>query len=99
MKSLTEYTSKIKSDNQKALVTYITAGLDKWEDSLHACCDSGADVLEVGLPFSDPIMDGPVIAKASYTALDNGAKTLDLIDAIAKANFSKPTAIMTYANV
>lgn len=89
----------LKNQNKKALVTYITAGLESWVDALHSSCDSGADLLEVGLPFSDPIMDGPIIAKASYMSLENGSKTLDLIDQVAKANFYKPVAIMTYANV
>lgn len=99
MKSLSKYTTDIKDSNYKALVTYITAGVSSWESAIHACADSGADVLEIGLPFSDPIMDGPIIAEASYKALAEGAKTIELIDKIEKNDFSKPTVIMTYANV
>lgn len=99
MKSLTNHCLELKQQDKKALVTYVTAGLGNWIDVVHACANNGADVLEIGLPFSDPVMDGPVIAEASAKAIASGAKTLDLIDQISKANFSKPVVIMTYANV
>lgn len=98
MKSLTRYTTEIKNNN-KALVVYITAGVDGWVEAVHAAHDNGADIVEVGLPFSDPIMDGPVIAQASAIAISNGAKTLDLLQALGKENFEKPIVAMTYTNV
>ncbi len=99
MKSLTQFTTDRKNNNKKTLVTYITAGLPGWVDAVHAACDAGADIVEIGLPFSDPIMDGPVIAHASALALQGGAKTLDLLETIAKENFAAPIAVMTYTNI
>lgn len=99
MKSLTQYTTNRKNLGKKTLVIYITAGLFGWIDSIKVCIDNGADVIEVGLPFSDPIMDGPVIAKASAQALKNGAKTLELLSELSSVSFEVPIAVMTYANV
>lgn len=99
MKSLSQITSTRKASNQKSLVTYITAGLPGWVDAVHACCENGADIIEIGLPFSDPIMDGPVIAQASALALKAGTKTQNLLSTLEKESFSKPYAVMTYTNV
>ena len=99
MKSLTQYTSRLKETNRKSLVTYLTAGLEGWIDAIHCAIENGADLVEVGLPFSDPVMDGPVIAHASAVALSKGAKTLDLLKSLEREKFAKPISIMTYANV
>jgi tryptophan synthase alpha chain len=99
MKSLTRYTKDLQAKNKKALVTYVTAGMPKWIECIHACIDSGADIVEVGLPFSDPIMDGPVISRASAYALSHGAQTLKLLDELEQQEFAAPLAVMTYANV
>lgn len=99
MKSLTQFTTERKKNHEKTLVTYITAGLPGWVDAIHAACENGADIVEIGLPFSDPIMDGPIIAEASARALAGGAKTLDLLEVISNEKFSQPIAIMTYTNV
>ena len=88
-----------KAAGKKTLVIYITAGLPGWQDAVHAAQENGADIIEIGLPFSDPIMDGPIIAQASAIALKSGAQTLDLLNEISKSNFKKPTAVMTYTNV
>lgn len=98
-KSLTQFTSDRKASNKKTLVTYITAGLPGWLDAVHACYENGADIVEIGLPFSDPIMDGPVIAHASALALKEGAHTLDLLETISQETFAGPCAVMTYTNV
>lgn len=99
LKSLTEFTLKLKQENKKSLVVYMTAGLPGWVDAIHAAQENGADIIEVGLPFSDPIMDGPIIANASAIALREGAKTLNLLNEIRTANFKDPIAVMTYTNV
>lgn len=99
MKSLTTFTSQRKEEGKKTLVTYMTAGLPGWIDAVHTAQDNGADIVEIGLPFSDPIMDGPVIAHASALALNSGAKTPQLLDDIANAKFAEPVAIMTYTNI
>ncbi len=99
MKSLSKYTTSLQASDKKAIVTYITAGIDGWIDAVHCVIENGADVVEIGLPFSDPVMDGPVISRASSIALSNGAKTLDLLAQIEDESFAKPIAVMTYANV
>ncbi|MFN8014981.1 MAG: tryptophan synthase subunit alpha [Acidimicrobiia bacterium] len=99
MKSLSEFTISRKQEGLKTLVVYLTAGLDSWVDCVHAAQDNGADIIEIGLPFSDPIMDGPVISQASAQSIKNGSKTLDLLEEIKEANFKKPYVIMTYTNV
>lgn len=49
----------------KSLVPYITGGYPGWQDAIRACAANGADAIEIGLPFSDPVMDGPIIQQAS----------------------------------
>ena len=52
---------------RKLLVPYVTGGIDAgWVDMLHAAAQAGADAIEVGIPFSDPVMDGPTIQAASW---------------------------------
>ena len=58
---------------RKLLVPYVTGGYPGWEDAVRAAAAAGADAIEIGIPFSDPVMDGPVIQQASQAALDAGA--------------------------
>jgi tryptophan synthase alpha chain len=60
---------------------------------------AGADAIEVGIPFSDPVMDGPVIQQASEIALAAGATPVGLLDELASADVGVPLAVMTYANL
>ena len=61
---------------RKLLVTYVTGGLGSgWVDALRAMVEGGADLVEVGIPFSDPVMDGPTIQEASVRALAGGHAT------------------------
>ena len=53
----------------KCLVPYITGGYPGWVDAIRACAAQGADAVEIGLPFSDPVMDGPVIQAASQICM------------------------------
>lgn len=99
MKSLTNFTVARKKEGKKTLVVYVTAGLPSWTDVIRAAYDNGADIVEVGLPFSDPIMDGPVIAEASYKSLQAGSKTFDLLKVLSQQELKQPCAVMTYANV
>ena len=57
---------------RKLLVPYITGGYPGWEQAIRACAANGADAIEIGIPFSDPVMDGPVIQQASQAALEGG---------------------------
>ena len=67
--------------------------------TLEAVAAAGADAIEVGLPFSDPMMDGPVIQRASVQALADGATAHGIIAAIAEADVGIPIAVMTYYNI
>ncbi len=93
---------KAAAEGRAALVGYLPAGFPDKETAVKAAlamAAAGADVIEVGLPYSDPLMDGPVIADAVYHALRNGTKvrdTLDMVKAIADAGTA--ALVMTYWN-
>lgn len=57
----------------KLLIPYITGGYEGWQAAVETAAAAGADAIEIGIPFSDPVMDGPVIQEASQAALDAGA--------------------------
>ena len=61
------------------------AAIPGWEDAVRAAAATGADAIEIGIPFSDPVMDGPVIQQASQAALEAGATPLSILDAVADA--------------
>lgn len=85
---------------RKLVVPYLTGGLgDDWIDSLRALAAAGADAIEVGIPFSDPVMDGPTIQEASQRALDAGATPQGIVAALRTADVDVPIAVMTYYNV
>lgn len=84
---------------RKLLVPYVTGGLDdEWLDVVRAVAAAGADAVEVGLPFSDPVMDGPVIQEASVRALARGTTPAGIIAALANADIGIPIAVMSYVN-
>jgi tryptophan synthase alpha chain len=83
----------------KALVPYVTGGLGEWELTVEAIADAGADAIEVGIPFSDPVMDGPVIQEASQRALDGGATPSSILAGLAAVDVPAPVAVMTYYNI
>ena len=86
-----------RDNGRKLLVAYVTGGLhEEWPDVVRAVADAGADAIEIGIPFSDPVMDGPVIQQASQRALDNGFTASQLFDVIEKSKAS--TVTMTYWN-
>lgn len=82
----------------KCLVPYITGGYPGWVEALHACAANGADVIEVGIPFSDPVMDGPVIQQASQVALDHGVTPVSVLDSLRSLDIDVPIAVMCYYN-
>ena len=85
---------------RKLLVPYVMGGMtEDWGDSLAAIVDAGADAVEVGLPFSDPMMDGPVIQEAALRALTRGVVPDQVLDGVARAEAPVPVAIMTYYNL
>jgi tryptophan synthase alpha chain len=84
---------------RKLLVPYVTGGLDGWSDAVEAIAGAGADAIEIGIPFSDPVMDGPTIQEASVRALAAGATPDAIITGIGRAGVLVPIAVMTYVNV
>lgn len=88
-----------KSSGRKLLVPYICGGMGDWVQSVHAIIAAGADAVEIGIPFSDPIMDGPTIQEAAQRALKAGATPASILSEIRKANFEVPIAVMTYYNI
>jgi tryptophan synthase alpha chain len=85
---------------KKLLVPYVTGGLGReWHEVVRAVVDAGADAVEVGIPFSDPIMDGRTIQEASQRALDLGATPVGVMDAMATIDVPAPLVVMTYYNL
>jgi tryptophan synthase alpha chain len=72
---------------------------DDWGQSLAAIVAAGADAVEVGIPFSDPMMDGPVIQEAALRALQRGVVPDQVLDGISRAEVPVPVAVMTYYNI
>lgn len=83
----------------KLLVPYVTGGLGDWVDVVRAVAAAGADAIEVGIPFSDPVMDGPVIQAASKRSLEAGTTPRSVLAGIASAEVDVPIAVMTYYNL
>ncbi|GAA1420781.1 tryptophan synthase subunit alpha [Streptomyces thermospinosisporus] len=92
-----------KSEGRAALIAYLPAGfptVDGGIEAVKAVLDSGADVVEVGLPHSDPVLDGPVIQTADDIALRGGVKIADVMRTVREAHTAtgKPVLVMTYWN-
>jgi tryptophan synthase alpha chain len=84
----------------KLLVPYVTAGYgDEWLEVVHAVADAGADAVEIGIPFSDPMIDGPVVQAASLRALERGTTPTSVLDALRRTEVGVPLAVMTYYNL
>ena len=94
----------LKKQNQKAFIAYVAAGDPSFDLSLeimHTLADIGADVIELGLPFSDPLADGIVNQMAADRALKSGmntARTLELIKAFRENNDKTPIVLFAYLN-
>jgi tryptophan synthase alpha chain len=88
-----------RAAGRKLLVPYVTGGYPGWEDAVRAAAANGADGIEIGIPFSDPVMDGPVIQQASQAALDAGITPPAVLDAAATLDVGIPLSVMTYYNL
>jgi tryptophan synthase alpha chain len=89
-----------RAGGAKLLVPYVMAGMtEDWVSVLQAVAAGGADAIEVGLPFSDPMMDGPVIQAAGLAALGRGTTVHAVLDALRTADVGVPLAVMTYYNL
>jgi len=92
-----------RAQGQAALVPYVTAGypdIDSTADLLEALADEGGDVLELGIPFSDPLADGPTIQKSSFQSLEGGTTVARVFDDLAafRARSRTPVVLFTYLN-
>lgn len=98
--ALESYLRQRREEGGKLLVPYVTGGVtDDWLDVLRALAGSGADAIEVGIPFSDPVMDGPTIQAASSRALGRGATPLSILDELDGVDAGVPLVAMTYYNL
>lgn len=91
----------LKRQERKALVVYITAGHPTPNDSLQllrAIARAGADVIEVGVPFSDPMADGPVIQQSSQIALSQGMNVSRVLELVRAAQLEIPVVLFSYLN-
>ncbi len=90
----------VRDRGDKAFVPYVTGGFPGVDAALLvALAAAGADAIEVGIPHSDPIMDGGVVQEASRVALERGTHPRDVLAMIADAAIDVPVAVMTYANI
>lgn len=91
-----------RADGRAALVVYLPVGYPDVDGSIaaaKAAVDAGADIIELGFPYSDPSMDGPLIQQAVQAALDGGTRTADVLRAVGEvAATGAPTLVMTYFN-
>lgn len=96
--------ASLKANGRKALIPYVTAGdpfADATPEIMQALADGGADIIELGVPFSDPMADGPVVQKASERALARGigmVQVLDMVRSFRRGNSRTPVVLMGYAN-
>ena len=91
---------RARDAGRKLLVPYVTGGLRPgWTDAVLAMAEAGADAIEIGIPFSDPVMDGPTIQEASALALAGGATPAGVLSELATIDAGVPLVAMTYYNL
>jgi tryptophan synthase alpha chain len=103
MSKTEELLHDLDSKGETALIGYFPAGYPTVADSVEACvamCESGVDILELGVPYSDPVMDGLVIQVATEKALENGFKLSQFFDAVKQitSRVDTPVLVMSYWN-
>jgi len=104
LKRIEKKLKELSQDNQKAFVGYLVAGDPDLETSLelmHLSVDSGVDILEIGVPFTDPIAEGPTIQQAHDRSLENETNLQKIVDLICKfreKDFNTPIILMGYIN-
>jgi tryptophan synthase alpha chain len=98
--SLEQAWSALRTDGRQALIPYLTAGYPSPEASVEALRAAAevSDMLEVGVPFSDPLADGPTIQRSTFEALRQGMTLPRTLDLIARADLSRPVIIFSYLN-
>jgi tryptophan synthase alpha chain len=93
--------ARVRAEGRAALIGYLPAGfpgIDESAELMRAMVGAGVDVVEVGLPYSDPVMDGPTIQEAAQRALAAGTRTVDVLRVVGKVAEVAPTLVMTYWN-
>jgi len=98
MIDLEERFRTLRASGRKLLVPYVTGFSPNWVEAIHAAVANGADAVEIGLPFSDPVMDGPVIQRASTIALQRGATVNAILDEVRELDVDVPLVVMCYYN-
>ncbi len=91
----------LRKSSRRALVCYVTAGhpdLERSLETLRALEEGGADIIELGVPFSDPIADGPIIQASSQRALENGMTYDGVLGLIERAKLKVPVVLFSYLN-
>jgi tryptophan synthase alpha chain len=91
----------LRKKSRRALVCYVTAGhpdLERSLDTLHALEEGGADIIELGVPFSDPIADGPIIQASSQRALEKGMTYDGVLALVDRAKLKVPVVLFSYLN-
>lgn len=95
---------ELRNEKRAAVIPYLTAGFPSLETSeriFRALAEAGSDIIEVGIPFSDPLADGPTIQRSSQIALSQGVTTRDVLDMIGRLRetLDTPLVVMTYYNL
>src|SRR5918999_2711056 len=97
---LTRTWSALQAGGRRALIPYLTAGYPSRDSSVAALrtADEVADILEVGVPFSDPLADGPTIQRSTFQALQQGMTLAGTLELIAKCRLQRPVVVFSYLN-
>lgn len=101
MTALDNLFAKVRAENRAALIAYIPAGFPSQtgcQRVIAAFIAGGVDAIEIGFPYSDPVMDGPTIQAAAVTSLENGTGAAEVFQALATASAQVPAVVMTYWN-
>lgn len=101
MSRVDEAFAAARAEGRGLLVAYLPAGFPTLEGSyqaVQAVVDAGADLIEIGLPYSDPVMDGPTVQAAAEQALEAGTRTRDVLRLVERVSRLVPTVVMTYWN-
>jgi tryptophan synthase alpha chain len=97
---LEQHLRAARDSGRKLLVPYLMGAMTpEWLEVLHALVVAGADAVEIGIPFSDPMIDGPTIQEASVIALEGGATPEKILASLRREDFGIPLVVMTYYNI
>ncbi|MEU4746929.1 tryptophan synthase subunit alpha, partial [Actinosynnema sp. NPDC023658] len=95
-----EHLRAARAGGRRLLVPYVMAGVvPDWLDLVRGAAEAGADAVEIGLPFSDPMLDGPTVQRAAALSAARGGRPRPLLDELAGLDVDVPLVVMTYANV